>query len=344
MADDDDYSCRQCNKGFLCLRTLRHHQALSTKCGQKRKLDELIDDDAPSDGDANGGDGPQQLQGACSERNVEPGVGANYDGMEELRLRLAHRIAEQRGDSFNPPPKPFSSFNPSIECAAIDPRGYFANRKPFAGNESEYLYGMHFVENPRNTAKAVNRLRDLLKRPDFDIDDVKMDQKTRMKRLYATIDDKDKFQKIPLYRDLGLADRSTQVHVYVRSLYAAACRLVDRYDRSEFDLHLERVYKDGVRVYNREICSTDRLQRTKAWVAEKYGTDVVTFPLYFGWDGVRFCSLFVRCSYNNRTIIVRLLYDFCTIIVRFLFVTILYDYCTVFVRDHFVRLLYGFCS
>ena len=70
MADDDDYSCRQCNKGFLCLRTLRHHQALSTKCGQKRKLDELIDDDAPSDGDANGGDGPQQLQGACSVSNV----------------------------------------------------------------------------------------------------------------------------------------------------------------------------------------------------------------------------------------------------------------------------------
>ena len=267
-----EYQCSKCNKVFLDLRALRLHEALAAQCGRKRKHDELIDDVVQRDGDSNGGDGPQQLQSPSSEENVDPSVSGNYDRMEELRLRLAHRIAEQRGDSFNPPPKPFSSFRGVIECAAIDPRGYFADRNPFAGNKSEYLYGMHFVENPRK----------LLKRQDFNMDQVTMDQKTRMKQLYATIDDKDTFQKISLYRNLALADRSTQVHVYVRSLYAAACRLVDRFERSEFDLQLERVYKDGLRVYNREICSTDRLQRTKAWVAAKYGPDVVTFPLCFG--------------------------------------------------------------
>ena len=86
------------------------------------------------------------------------GMLADYAALEELQLRLEQRIREQRGDSFNPVPKPFSSFTESINSAALHPDGYFGNRAAFDGNNSEFLFGMHFVENPRNTVDAVNTL------------------------------------------------------------------------------------------------------------------------------------------------------------------------------------------
>jgi hypothetical protein len=68
----------------------------------------------------------------------------------------------------------------------------------------------------------------------FRIYDVVMDHKTRMKKLYAMIDEKHKFQKVPLYEkhkfrkvplynDLSLADCGIQVPFYVRSVYADLC-------------------------------------------------------------------------------------------------------------------------
>ena len=41
-----------------------------------------------------------------------------------------------------------------------------------------------------------------------------------MKKLYAMINEKDKFQKVPLFKDLSMADRGVQVPFYVRSLHA----------------------------------------------------------------------------------------------------------------------------
>jgi hypothetical protein len=136
----------------------------------------------------------------------------------------------------------------------------------------------------------------------FRIDDIVMDHKTRMKKLYATIVEKHKFQKVPLYKDLYLAARGIQVPFYVRSVYAAVCRLVDRFDATEFDLLLNPILNDdGDRVYNREIASSDRLQRSKAWVLKKFGPDVVTLPLSLGWDGVRSLWLYEHCAVNVPT-------------------------------------------
>ena len=325
----DVYQCAKCGTGFRDdLRAFRSHQVRS-ECSRKRKLAECFEDEGPA---APPSDDDEVEQPPSKEKEVhvhDRSASRNYDRMEELRLRLQNRILKQRAGHFNPAPKSFLSFYPAIERAAIDPRGYFASRKPFNGNRSEFLFGMHFAENPRNTVKAANRLRDLLKSDGFDIDDVSMDQKTRMKKLYATIDEKDKFQKIALYRNLSIADRGVQVSFYVRSLYAAACRLISRFDASEFDFQLERVLnEDGVRVYNREIASTDRLQRTKAWVADRYGPDVITLPLYFGWDGVRrlygVCAMFIHLSYNICTFA-------CTIFVHLLVQCLyifLYNVCT----------------
>ena len=81
--------------------------------------------------------------------------------------------------------------------------------------------------------------------------------------------------------------------------------------------------EEGVRVYNREIYSSDRLQRSKAWVWGKFGSEVVTLPLYLGWDGVRF----VVWLYKNCAVIVPSLYKscekICTNLVK-IFVQILY--------------------
>jgi hypothetical protein len=130
----------------------------------------------------------------------------------------------------------------------------------------------------------------------FRIDDVVMDHKTIMKKLYAMIDEQHKFQKVPLYKDVSLADRSMQVPFYVRSLYDALCRLLDRFDTTEFDLLLNLILNDDRdRVYNRDIASSDLLQRSKAWVLAKCGPDVVTPPLSLGWDGVRYLWLYEHC-------------------------------------------------
>jgi hypothetical protein len=59
------------------------------------------------------------------------------------------------------------------------------------------------MENPRNTVHVVNKLRDLFKHGDLGIDDVVMDQKKKMKKRYAMIKVRDKFQKVALYRDLS---------------------------------------------------------------------------------------------------------------------------------------------
>jgi hypothetical protein len=174
---------------------------------------------------------------------------ADYAELKEMQRRLEQRIREQRGDSFNPVPKPFSSFTESINSAALHPDGYFKNSSAFDGNNSEFLFGMHFVENPRNTVDAVNTMRDLLK------------------QMYAMINEKDKFPKVPLFKDLSMADRGIQVPFYVRSLHTAACRPVDRFDATAFDLLFNPILNvDGVRVYNRDMASSDRLQRSKEWV------------------------------------------------------------------------------
>ncbi len=115
----------------------------------------------------------------------------------------------------------------------------------------------------------------------FRTDDVVMDHKTEMQKLYEMIDEKHKFQKVPLYRDLSPTDCGIQVPFYVRSVYAAVCRLVDRFDATQFDLLLNPILNDdGDRVYNREIASSDRLQRSKARVSDKFGPDIDTCCLY----------------------------------------------------------------
>lgn len=341
MDDDEDTRCRGCGTNFASYRTLQLHRVHSQTCGRKRKLVEDMDDEN-SDGD---GAVDQLLPPEGVNDMQTDGMLADYAALEEMQLRIEQRIREQRGDSFHPVPKPFSSFTESINLAALHPDGYFGNRAAFDGNNSEFLFGMHFVENPRNTVDAVNTLRDLLKRDDFRIDDVVMDQKTRMKKLYAMINEKDKFQKVPLFKDLSMADRGVQVPFYVRSLHAAACRLVDRFDATEFDLLLNPILNDdGVRVYNREIASSDRLQRSKEWVSEKFGPEVVTLPLTLGWDGVRaLCTNVVPCLYRLFTMI-------CTNLLQ-CFVQIFYKYlckscttcCTNIVKVN-AQILYKYCA
>jgi hypothetical protein len=58
---------------------------------------------------------------------------------------------------------------------------------------------------------------------------------------------------------------------------------------------------EGARVYNREIASSDRLQRSQALVLATCGPDVVTLPLALRWDGVRFLWLYEFCAVNVPT-------------------------------------------
>ena len=334
--DYSDSTCPVCRTQFATYAGLRVHVTRSLNCNRKRKV---VEDDCDGEGTEVDPFLPPPLP--LNDIDNPDFTSVDYATFEGLRLRLLRRIVEQRGDSFNPIGKPFSSFTAVIELAALHPDGYFGNRTAFDGNMSEWLYGMHFVENPRASVDAVDKLRNLLKQPDFNMDDVVMSHKTRMQKLYATIDAKDKFQKVALYRDLSLADRGIQVYFYVRSLYAAICRLVDRFPGTEFDLQLNRVLnEEGVRVYNREIASTDRLKNTKAWVSYTYGPDVVCMPLYLGWDGVRFVValwLYRPCTVLVQVIVqilYKLLYKYCTsyctnivqIIVQILY-TYLYSSC-----------------
>ncbi len=138
MDDDDDTRCMGCGNTFVSYRTLRLHMVTSAACGRMRKLVEDIDDEN-SDGD---GAVVQLLPPEGVNDMHTDGMRADYAALEELQLRLEQRIREQRGDSFNPVPKPFSSFTESINSAALHPDGYFGNRAAFDGNNSEIPVGV----------------------------------------------------------------------------------------------------------------------------------------------------------------------------------------------------------
>ena len=125
MYDDDDTRCSRCGTNFVSYRTLRLHIVRSAACGRKR---ELVED----------GDGAvdQLLPPEVVNDMHTDWMRADYSEFEEMQLRLEQRILEQRGDSFNPVPKPFSAFTESINSAALHPDRYFGNRAAFDGNSS----------------------------------------------------------------------------------------------------------------------------------------------------------------------------------------------------------------
>ena len=281
-----DWICEECNVApFLEERHLNRHMTTRHPTGGKRKLADVNN----SSGD---------------ERDDAPrGESSSYVPIFNLRTSasgsFSSRVKSQFAGLFNSAPVPWEKYTDVITAAANNPGGYFANRVAFSGNHSEYLFGLTSIENPAITRSGGNNWRDLMKDPDFKPGDVTMDHNDRMAKLYATVSEENRFQKVPIYCDPADADQNRQVYTYVRSVHAAVCRLVDKFDKSFFDLELLVTMKDNVRVYNREIASGNRTQRTKLWVKSTFGDDAVLLPLVFSWDGVSrcvsACLLVLRC-------------------------------------------------